>query len=129
MPASAPLQPPKSVAPYFAGSFNKYTGSNLQRAGNYTLYQIKAFWDNILHLDALKASTKISREVLLGRQINNTQNVIFASAKGIDKQICLDSFLSRNFFSNQLTRNFGTITYYLEKKWDVFCVLTLFKID
>ena len=98
MPASAPLPPPKSFAPNFAGSFHKYTGCKLQRAGNYTLYQIKAFWDNILHSDALKASTKISREVLLGRQINHTQNDIFASAMGINRQICLDFFCHQNFF-------------------------------
>ena len=51
----------------------------------------------------------------MGRQIDHTQNDIFASARGINRQIYLDSLLSPQFFSNSFKRTFGTITYYLEK--------------
>ena len=50
----------------------------------------------------------------MGRHIDHTQNDIFASAMGINRQIYLDSLLSQ-FFSNSFKRTFGTITYYLEK--------------
>ena len=63
------MQPPRIFAPNFVDSAPKFIGYESQRAGIYTPNQLQAFWDNILHSDASKAVlTKISREVLMGRQ-------------------------------------------------------------
>ena len=79
MPAPVPLQLPRILATNFAGSIPKFTGYEYQPAGTYRPNQPKSFWDNILHHNASKAVlTKISRQVLMGRQIDHTQNDHFA---------------------------------------------------
>ena len=72
------MRAPRTIAPNFAGSIPKFTGYKSQRAGFYTPNQLKVFLDNILHSDASKAVlTEISREILMGRQIDYTQNDFF----------------------------------------------------
>ena len=87
---------------------------------NYIIYhnylQIKHAWKSV---------------VMNQCELDRTQNDIFASAMGINRQIYLDSLLSPQFFSNSFKRTFGTITYYLEKIGMYFaCFLCLkFIID
>ena len=63
----------------------------------------------------------------MGREIDHTQNDIFASAMVINRQIYLDSLLSPQLFSNRFKRTFGTITVYHEKIGIYFACFLCFK--